>query len=620
MGWVRRLCFAAAFLPALAGHAPAQGLDRVLLLHSVGPYFSPWSTISPQFREQLSKRSRDAVDIYEASLQGERIREAPEEGALVSYIKALFPQRDLKLIAAMGAPATRFVLRHRAELFPSAPLLIVSSDVRTFSDLTLGNNDTACATLYDLRMPIDTILRLLPDTKDILVATGAAPNGDFWTDLFRRSFEGYAPRVTFHWFSGLTSDEMVKRVESLPPRSAIFYVSVNSDARGAPLEGDVVLLRSLEIGRAPVFTHVDSHFGQGIVGGPMFSSREIAERCADVAVRLLNGENAADIKVPPIGLAAPVYDWRQLQRWHISESLLPPGSTVQFYEPGLWERYRLYIAALVAALLVQGVLISWLIYENRRRNRAEVLARTSMAELTHLNRLATAGELSASIAHEINQPITGMVLKASAALRWLKAEKPDVNKLRDLLTDIVSAGERAGDVVRGVRAMFKKDMNARVAVNMNNLINTVLALVRLDLQKDGVRIETQFDEQLPTVIGDPVQLQQVILNLIVNAADAMRTVEPRELKLHSSRSASGMVRVSIEDSGTGIKEADRARIFDPLFTTKAAGMGVGLSICRSIVENHGGTIWVTAGAEKGTIFCFELPIAAQTASPAELAA
>jgi hypothetical protein len=192
----------------------------------------------------------------------------PEENSLIGYINALFPQRDLKLIVAMGAPATRFVLRHRAELFPSAPLLIASSDVRTFSDLTLGNNDTACATFYDPTVQIDTILRLLPDTKDILVATGAAPNGDFWTNLLRRSFERYAPRVTFHWFSGLTTDEMLKRIESLPPRSAIFYVSVNSDARGAPMEGDFVLLRSLGIGRAPVFTHVDSHFGRGIVRRP----------------------------------------------------------------------------------------------------------------------------------------------------------------------------------------------------------------------------------------------------------------------------------------------------------------------------------------------------------------
>ena len=620
MSWVRRLCFAAAFLPVLAGHAPADGLDRVLLLHSVGPYFSPWNSISPQFREQLSKRSRNAVDIYEASLQGERIREAPEENSLIGYINALFPQRDLKLIVSMGAPATRFVLRHRAELFPSAPLLIASSDVRTFSDLTLGNNDTACATFYDPTVQIDTILRLLPDTKDILVATGAAPNGDFWTNLLRRSFERYAPRVTFHWFSGLTTDEMLKRIESLPPRSAIFYVSVNSDARGAPMEGDFVLLRSLDIGRAPVFTHVDSHFGRGIIGGPMFSSREIAEKCADVAVRLLNGENASDIKAPPIGLAAPMYDWRQLQRWHISESLLPPGSTVQFSELGLWEKYRLYIAALVAALLVQGGLIGWLVYEYRRRNRAEILARSSMAELTHMNRMATASELSASIAHEVSQPITGIVAMANAALRWLSGEVPNNQKVHDLLVKIVSAGHRASEVVTGVRAMFKKGTDVRLPVDINSLILRVLEIVRIDCEKSGVHVETDLADPLPNVLGDDVQLQQVILNLVMNAIEAMQSVEPRILRIQTRRSGPDMVRASIEDTGVGIDPSKTERVFERLFTTKSHGMGMGLSICRSIIENHGGTISVAAGAEKGTIFYFEMPTAAQTASPAELAA
>ena len=176
-----------------------------------------------------------------------------------------------------------------------------------------------------------------------------------------------------------------------------------------------------------------------------------------------------------------------------------------------------------------------------------------MAELANMNRLATAGQLSASIAHEINQPITGIVLKASAGLRWLAADKPDVDKVRNVLSDIVGAGQRAGDIINSVRAMFKKDENAKAPINLNNLVNTVLALLRLDLQRDDVRVETRLDEALPAVTGDPVQLQQVILNLIVNAADAMRSGEPRVLKIQTSRIA-GRVHVAIEDTGPGVAE------------------------------------------------------------------
>ena len=149
----------------------------------------------------------------------------------------------------------------------------------------------------------------------------------------------------------------------------------------------------------------------------------------------------------------------------------------------------------------------WLVYEHRRRSLAEIQSRNTLAELASRDRLATAGQLSASIAHEINQPLTGMVLKASAALRWLTVDKPDVDKVRNLLTDIVNGGHRAAELITSIRAMFKNDANAKVPINLNNLINTVLALLRIDLQKDGIWVETQLDQQLPVVIGDAVQLQ-----------------------------------------------------------------------------------------------------------------
>jgi signal transduction histidine kinase len=385
--------------------------------------------------------------------------------------------------------------------------------------------------------------------------------------------------------------------------------------------GDTALARLHATANAPIFSYDDAFFNDGLVGGPMHSVAQGSKETAAVAVRILNGEKPGDIKLPPLPFAAPKFNWQEMQRWSISESRLPPGSEILFRDPSIWDQYQLPILVTIAAILLQAGLIFWLLYEHRRRSLAELRSRDALAELAHFNRLETAGQLSASIAHEINQPITGMVLKASAALRWLTVEKPDVNKIRDVLTDIVNAGQHAGDIITGVRAMFKKSINERAAINLNNLINTVLALLHLDLQKDGVRVETQLDQELPAVTGDAVQLQQVILNLIVNAADAMRAVEPRVLKVQTNRSPAGMVHVSVEDTGPGISAPDRERIFDPLFTTKSQGMGMGLSICRSIIDNHGGRIWVTAGAaNKGAVFHFELPAKADQAIAGALAA
>ena len=618
MKWMYRFCFGAMLLVPLANPVDAAEPYRVLLLYSFGPYFSPWNTITPAFREELRKQFPHPIDLYEASLQGERSGKSPaqEEGPFTSYLNALFPAGDLRLIVAMGAPATRFVLRNRAQLFPSTPLLIASSDVSTFSDLTLTANETACATTYDPAVQIDAILQVLPNTTDIVVATGGSATERFWTDAFRRSFQRFASRVTFHWFTDLSAEEMLKRVAELPPRSVIYYPTIRVDARGAPQEGDAMLFRFIELGRAPIFTHVDSHFGQGIVGGPIFSSREIGQRCAEVAVQILNGETPSDIKMPPVGLAKPVYDWRQLQRWHISESVLPPGSEILFRNPTAWEQYRAYILGVIAAILMQSALIFWLLYEQRRRQRAEILARNTMSELTNVNRMATVGQLSASIAHEVRQPLAAILANAQAAVRWL--EKANVKEVRESLNGIVSEGHRAGDIITHLRAMFKSDVQEKTLVDINKLVLSVLALVQIDLQKHEIELQTQLDDRIPEVIGNQVQLQQVILNLVMNAIESMSSLQTRVLRIKTELSQSRTVRVSIEDTGTGIKSSDVARVFKPMFTTKARGMGMGLSICQSIIENHDGRIWVSPGANGGSIFQFELSTTAAKIKQPEL--
>jgi signal transduction histidine kinase len=610
MKWMRRFCFGGMLLFVLANAADAAEPHRVLLLHSFGPDFSPWNTITPRFREDLRKQSAYPIDLYEASLQAERFGDspAPEEGQFIEYLNALFPARDLRLIVAMGAPTTRFVLRNRPRLFPSSPLLIASSDVRTYSDLTLTANDTACPTTYDPTVHIDHILQLLPNTTNIVVATGASPSEQFWTDLFRRSLQRFSPRVTFDWFTSLSADEMVKRVAELPPRSGIYYPTVRVDAHGVPQEGDAVLLRFIELERAPIFTHVDSHFGKGIVGGPMFSSREIAQKCAEVAGRILSGETPGDIKIPPIGLATPVYDWRQLRRWGISESKLPPGSEIQFREPSAWDQYKPHIFAITAAILVQALLIAWLLHERQYRRRAERTARETFSELAQVNRMATAGELSATIAHEVKQPLTAMAAMASAALRWLSRENPDIGRARDALDKVVVASHHASDVITNVRAMFEKDTQEKTPTDVNELIRSVLGLVDIDLRKQGVETQMSLGEQLPPVIVNEVQLRQVILNLVMNAIEAMNAAEPRVLSIKSENTGHNSIRVSIEDTGSGIDPSHVDRVFKPMFTTKARGMGMGLAICRSIIESHGGKIWVSAGASRGSIFQFELPV------------
>src|SRR5262249_30455576 len=185
--------------------------------------------------------------------------------------------------------------------------------------------------------------------------------------------------------------------------------------------------------------------------------------------------------------------------------------------------------------------------------------------------------------------------------------KPDLEKVQTALEGIVAASHRASDIVASVRAMFKKEPSERVPTDINRIILTVLSIVRVELQQHGIDLQTQLNEHLPTVLGDKVQLQQVVWNLVMNAVEAMQPVHPRVLKVQADQTNPGMVRVSIEDTGTGIDPSSIDRVFKPYFTTKANGMGMGLAICRSIIENHDGRIWMSPRTNGGSIFQFELP-------------
>ncbi len=247
--------------------------------------------------------------------------------------------------------------------------------------------------------------------------------------------------------------------------------------------------------------------------------------------------------------------------------------------------------------------------ERKRAEEERERLRQLEADLAHINRVSMLGELAASIAHEINQPLSGIVSNGSACLRFLARETPNVEEAREAARDIVRDGKRAGEVIARIRALTKRAATPREELDLNDTIREILALVGDEAKKGKVIIRTQFADDLSPVSGDRVQLQQVVLNLVMNGIEAMSSVEerPRELVITTRRIEPDQVQVTVEDSGTGLDPNMMSRIFDPFYTTKAGGMGMGLSISRSILQNHGGRLWATVNDGPGTSFHFTLP-------------
>jgi PAS domain S-box-containing protein len=251
-----------------------------------------------------------------------------------------------------------------------------------------------------------------------------------------------------------------------------------------------------------------------------------------------------------------------------------------------------------------------------RANHAEQALRKAQAELAHVTRVTTLGELTASIAHEVNQPLAAAVANAEACLRWLDRETPNLDGARRSVEWIIDDGNRASEVIRRVRALAKKTDIEKVPLDVNEVVREVIPLVRGELISHQVSVRTEFAPALPMILGDRVQLQQVIINLVMNGIEAMQSVtdRPRELVIRSGQDETQQVLVSVTDCGVGISAENADRLFNAFFTTKASGMGMGLSICRSIMEAHGGRLWTTANIPHGATFHFTLPLNADTAS------
>jgi signal transduction histidine kinase len=234
----------------------------------------------------------------------------------------------------------------------------------------------------------------------------------------------------------------------------------------------------------------------------------------------------------------------------------------------------------------------------------------AQAELAHVNRVTTMGQLSASIAHEVNQPLSAIVTSAHAALNWLGAQPPNLENTRRALDRIIQDGNRASDIIRRIRALIQKVPTQNDQLSINETILEVIALTHGEVQRNGVSLQTRLAKDAPLIQGDRVQLQQVMLNLIINAVEAMSgaSERSRELVIDSEKGTSNGVLITVRDSGPGLNPENFDHLFDAFYTTKPGGMGMGLSICRSIIEAHGGRVWVTANVPKGAIFQFTLPV------------
>jgi C4-dicarboxylate-specific signal transduction histidine kinase len=294
-----------------------------------------------------------------------------------------------------------------------------------------------------------------------------------------------------------------------------------------------------------------------------------------------------------VGLSALAFGYIFLRR------TLPPA-----VEPALFLRFVVFLGA---TLLVTGLM------EIKRRvevsrNRAETALRQAESDLARVSRVTTMGELTASLAHEVNQPIAAAVTDANTCMRWLNRDQPDMKEAREAASRVVKDATRAAEIVSRVRLLFKKGVPQRELVEINEIIREMVALMRSEITRHSISIRTELAEDIPQIMGDRVQLQQVLMNLMINGIDAMKDVDgTRRLAIKSQRAENDQLTVSVSDTGVGLPPEQADQIFNAFFTTKLHGTGMGLRISRSIAESHGGRLWAADNPPRGATFHLTLP-------------
>ena len=508
-------------LGLLADPAAAAEQQNVLVLAARDSLQPAYEQFMSGFRAGLSARGgEDRLQLYTEFFDFVRFPQAEHKMLMRQFLQEKYAATRIDVLISTSADGLDFVLQDRNALFPNVPYIFAFVSTYELPARHLPNDVIGILERYDFAKTLEMAQRLQPQARRVVVVSGAASYDKMLAGLAGRELQVNGRGLEINYLSGLPLGRLLEEVAHLPKDTIVLYLTVFRDGAGESFKQPDVVQKVAAASGAPVYSVFGSYFGRGIVGGHIVSFEAAGDQAAAVALRLLSGERPEQVGTALGPEGSYLADVRQLQRWNLDESRLPAGTVVRFREPSVWATYHWHITAAALVIIVQSLLIAALILQRRRRRMAEVEVQHQRTELAQASRLATLGELSASIAHEVNQPLGAISSNADAVELLLDAEPPKLEDARRVLLDLKRANQRASDVVIRIRGLLRRRELAFELYDLNAAAAEVVRLLETDAAARGVEVLTEFGS-LPVVRGDRLQFQQVLLNLLVNGMDAM---------------------------------------------------------------------------------------------------
>jgi len=606
------------------------------------------------------------VDLASEFLDRTRFGSAENEQVLVTYLRDKYQSRPPEVIVAVADAGLGFLVRHRAELFPGVPIVhmgVGSTFLRSLQPLPPDIVGTPVT--EDFTGTVEQALRWHPQARRVVIVTGTNDWDRKWEARLRAEAIRLPSGLEVVFLAGLTSEELLRRVRELPPDSIIYTPGFFRDGTDRFFEPRETVRLIAAAAPAPVYGPFATFLGTGVVGGYMASYESMGRVAAQTVIQLLQAGLIAALLLErrqrrrtALALARSEEHMRLateaagLTAWaleddgdpgarHVRSSREAGSAAVTDFRDAL-SRIAPQDRATVAAALrkafdanegfdieyrldapdgtgrwwqargrrdpLQPKRILGVVTDITQRKRAQLQAEEDRAALQHMTRVSLLGQLSASIAHQLNQPLATILGNAEAAQKMLERTPVDVAELRDICADIVAADHRAAQVIRRLSALFKRGEPAFESLDVNELVRDTLELTRGLRTIRHVGVVTELAPELPRISGDRVQLQQLLLNLIVNACDASAELpEDRRLVTIGTEAQGSMVQLCVTDRGPGVPSDAIDKVFEPFWSTRPDGMGMGLAVCRSIAVAHHGSLTVRNTQEGGARFCALLP-------------
>lgn len=587
---------------------------RIYFLESLSPALPAAVRTIDAFKKRLSEKTSEQFEVFVDYMELVRLPGQAHIDRTVRYLSGKYVEARPDVLITLGRAAVPFMVKYRDTIAPDVPLILANVPIHDVKESHL-ENVFWITTEYNFSKTLELAQELQPDARHLVVVGGAGAYDQRWLDDARRELKPFGERYTTRYIVGRSYADTLKEVARLPKNTIVIMSFFFVDGSGQTYASSKVAADVARVSSAPVYSPISTNLGAGIVGGYMDSWEAHGVAAADVALQILAGKPLETIQRENKPEQAYRLDARQLARWHINPSRIPEGSDVHNREFNVWERYRWQIVAIVAIVLLQAAVIAGLYFERRRRQLAERELRERLMEVIHLNRTAIAGALSASVAHELNQPLAAIQSSAEAAVLYLQADPPNIVRAQDILGNILRDDQRAAKIIAHLRGLLKKRNRSEMQeFDFNDVVEETVQIIGPEALKKGIELSTTNTGSPLPVRGDRIQVQQVLMNLAINGLDAMRDCTPGEGKMSISTAlvGSSAIRVSVGDSGIGIPPDKINTIFDAFYTTKGHGTGLGLSIARTIIETYGGRIWAENRPGRGAMFFFTLPLSKAT--------